>query len=210
MQLILTTAQTITSYHPLLSNIARKMVGSLADAEDIVQDTYLKWLTVDQDRIQNTKAYLVKAVTNNCINHLNSLKRKKEEYLENFNPGEMIDKYIDFDRAKFDLDNEIAAALQVVHKKLEPLEKAIFLLREVFDFEYDDLQALFDKKKDNCRQIFCRAKEKLNQKTQKFKKEISLPSNFLDNFTEACALGVPSDFLNDLKNEISAKLKLTV
>lgn len=186
------------------------MVGSLADAEDIVQDTFLKWLSIDQNHIQNTKAYLIKAVTNNCINHLNSLKRKKEEYLENFNPGEMIDRYIDFDLSKLDLENEIAAALTVIHKKLEPLEKAIFILREVFDFEYDDLQALFDKKKDNCRQIFCRAKEKLNQKTKKLKKEISIPSHFLDNFTEACAIGVPSDFLNDLKNEITLKLKLSV
>ena len=182
----------------------------MADAEDIVQDTYLKWLSIDQNHIQNTKAYLVKAVTNNCINHLNSLKRKKEEYLENFNPGEMLDRYIDFDFGKFDLENEIAAALNVVHKKLEPLERAIFILREVFDFEYDDLQALFDKKKDNCRQIFCRAKEKLNQKTKKLKKEISLPTNFLDNFTEACAHGVPSDFLADLKNEVTAKLKLSI
>lgn len=210
MQLIVTPAQTIQSYQPLLANIARKMVGSMADAEDIVQDTFLKWLSIDQNRIQNTKAYLIKAVTNNCINHLNSLKRKKEEYLENFNPSEMLDKYIDFDLGKFDLENEIAAALSVVHKKLEPLEKAIFILREVFDFEYDDLQALFDKKKDNCRQIFCRAKEKLNQRTQQLKKEMSLPSNFIDNFTEACANGVPSHFLADLKNEIAPKLKLSI
>ena len=204
--MILTPSQTITSYHPLLSNIALKMVGSLADAEDIVQDTYLKWLSIDQKKIQNTKAYLIKAVTNNCLNHLNSLKKKKEEYLENFNLGEMIDKYMDFDLGKFDLDNEITAALNVVHKKLEPLEKAIFILREVFDFEYDDLQALFDKKKDNCRQIFCRAKEKLNQKTKSLKVEIALPKNFLNNFTDACALGVPADFLNDLKKDIAVKL----
>ena len=186
------------------------MVGSLADAEDIVQDTYLKWLSIDQNNIQNTKAYLIKAVTNNCLNHLNSLKKKKEEYLENFNLGEMIDKYMDFDLGKFDLDNEIAAALDVVHKKLEPLEKAIFLLREVFDFEYDELQSLFDKKKDNCRQIFCRAKEKLNRKTRNFKKEIAFHPNFISNFTDACALGTPADFVSDLKKEIAAKLKSRV
>ena len=207
---LVTPSQTITSYHPLLSHIALKMVGSMADAEDIVQDTYLKWLSIDQDKIKNAKAYLTKAVTNNCIDHLNSLKKRKEEYLENFNLGEIIDKYIDFNLGKFDLDNEIAAALNVLHKKLEPLEKAIFILREVFDFEYDDLQALFNKKKDNCRQIFCRAKEKLNQKTQDLKKEINFPANFLNNFTEACAFGVPADFLNVLKVEIAAKLKPSI
>jgi len=177
----------------------------MADAEDIVQDTYLKWLSIDQNKIKNAKAYLTKAVTNNCIDHLNSLKKRKEEYFENFNLGELIDKYIDFDLSKFDLDHEIAAALDVLHKKLEPLEKAIFILREIFDFEYDDLQALFDKKKDNCRQIFCRAKEKLNQKTRNLKKEIAFPTNFLNNFTDACASGVPADFLIELKKEIAAK-----
>ena len=131
-----------------------RMVGSLADAEDIVQDTFVKWLSIDHQKIQNTKAYLIKAVTNNCLNHLNALMNKKEEYLDHLNLGEMTNKYMDFDLPRIDLETEIAAALAVVHKKLAPLERAIFLLREVFDFEYDDLQLLFDKKKDNCRQIF--------------------------------------------------------
>ncbi len=179
----------------------------MADAEDIVQDTYLKWLSIDQNKILNTKAYLIKAVTNNCLNHINSLRRKKEECLEHLNLAGMIDKYKEFDLGKFDLNNEVAAALNVVHKKLEPLEKAIFILREVFDFEYEELQSIFDKKKENCRQIFCRAKEKLNKKTRNLKLEIALPADFISNFTEACDLGVPADFLNDLKKEIAAKLK---
>lgn len=192
----------------MLSTIAQKMVGSLADAEDIVQDTYLKWLTIDQNKINNTKAYLIKAVTNNCINHLNSLKKKKVECLEQFNLGEMIHTCMDFELGKFDLEQEIAAAMNVVHKKLEPLEKAIFILREVFDFEYEELQALFDKKKDNCRQIFCRAKEKLNRKARNLKMELPPPPNFLANFADACAMGTPAHFINDLKKEIAAKLKL--
>ena len=102
------------------------MLGSLADAEDIVQDTFLKWLSIDHKKIHNTKAYLVKSVTNNCINHLNSLKRKKEECLESLNLASLMDKYIDIDVSKLDLDCEITAALNVIHKKLEPLEKAIF------------------------------------------------------------------------------------
>ncbi|MDH3710378.1 MAG: sigma-70 family RNA polymerase sigma factor [Cyclobacteriaceae bacterium] len=199
----MTPSQTISYNHQLLSNIALKMLGTWADAEDIVQDTYLKWLTVDQSKIKNTKAYLVKAVTNNCINHLNSLKTKKEEYLENFNLSGMIDMHIDLDLNKIDLGREIAAALNVLHKKLEPLEKAVFILREVFDFEYEEIHVLFDKKKDNCRQIFCRAKEKLSRKTTALKPEINLPTNFLSNFKDACALGVSADFLNILKKELN-------
>ena len=184
------------------------MVGSLADAEDIVQDTYLKWLSIDHRKIKNTKSYLIKAVTNNCINHLNSLKRKKEEYLDTVDLGNLFDRYFHFEFDKLDLEHEVRGALQLLHKKLEPLERAIFILREVFDFDYDDLQALFGKKQDNCRQIFCRAKEKLQRGTQNLKNDITLPADFLHHFTNACRLGVCSNFLHDLKNDVAAKLKM--
>ena len=78
----MTHTQAISLYQPMLQSIAYKMVGSIADAEDIVQDTFLKWLSVDHKRIDNTKSYLVRAVTNNCINHINSLNRKKNEFLD--------------------------------------------------------------------------------------------------------------------------------
>lgn len=180
------------------------MVGSLADAEDIVQDTFMKWLSIDHQKIQNTKAYLVKAVTNNCINHLNSILKKKEEYLDQFKLAEI--KYWDLDLVKFDLETEIEAALLIVHKKLAPLERAIFLLREVFDYEYEDIQALLDKKKENCRQIFSRAKAKLDQSTRDIRIDIPNQSTFFNNFTQACKLGAPAEFLNDLKKDIVAKL----
>jgi RNA polymerase sigma-70 factor (ECF subfamily) len=182
------------------------MVGSLADAEDIVQDTFMKWLTIDHQKIQNTKAYLVKSVTNNCINHLNTLMRKKEECLDHLNLGELAHRYIDVELPKIDVETEIAAALAVVHKKLAPLERAIFLLREIFEVEYEDLQLMFDKKKDNCRQIFSRAKDKLSQATIDIKIDISVPSNILQNFTDACTLGAPAEFLNDLKKDVTSKL----
>ena len=189
----------------MLSQIAFRMVGSLADAEDIVQDTFVKWLSIDHEKIKNTKAYLIKAVTNNCINHLNTLMNKKEEYLDHLKLGELANKF-DFDLSAIDLDTEVAAALAVVHKQLAPLERAIFLLREVFEFDYEDLQLLFDKKKDNCRQIFSRAKEKLNKTTSDIRIDISIPSNIMGNFANACKLGVPAEFLNDLKKDVAAKL----
>ncbi len=181
------------------------MVGSFSDAEDIVQDTFLKWLTVDQDKIKNNKSYLIRAVTNNSINHINSLKRKKDEYLENINSSDLVKKYIDWEAPKIDLENELSEALAVIHKKLEPLEQAIFILREVFDFDYEELQVLFDKKKDNCRQIFCRAKEKLTLKPFKFNLDISKHTRFLESFKESCKIGHPNDFIQEIKKELSLK-----
>ncbi len=184
-----------------------RIVGSIHDAEDIVQETFLKWLTLEKEKINNTKAYLIKAVTNNCLNHINTLKRKKNECLENIKPGELIDWNLITDLRKMDLDQEVSHALNILHKKLEPLEKAIFLLREVFNFEYDELQHLFDKKKENCRQLFCRAKEKLNTKEGKIKIQMPNPTSFLYSFKKANDLGQIGDFIQHLGNDISFKLK---
>lgn len=197
----LNQSQAIALYHPILHAIAYKMLGSLADAEDIVQDTFLKWLTIDQEKINNTKAYLIKAVTNNCINHLNALKEKKKEYLDSLNPGELIGRFKETDFINFDLESELSAALEVVHKKLAPMEKAIFLLREVFELEYEELQEIFDKKKENCRQLFCRANEKLSQETKKFKLNIPNHIQLLESFKNACTRGNLSEFINDLSRE---------
>ncbi|MCG8388616.1 MAG: RNA polymerase subunit sigma [Cytophagales bacterium] len=183
------------------------MVGSFHDAEDIVQETFLKWLTVEKEKIKNTKAYLVRAVTNNCLNHLEMLKRRKNEYLENLNPSDLIDWHKLTDLTHIDLEHEVSAALNVIHKKLEPLEKGIFLLREVFNFDYDELQHIFDKKKDNCRQLFCRAKDKLSLETDKIKIDLPKAGQFLTSFKKACDLGHVSEFIHELGTDISSKLK---
>lgn len=201
----MTDSQTIALYRPMLQSIAMRMVGSVADAEDIVHDTLLKWLSIDEQKINNTKSYLIKAVTNNCINHLNTLKRKKDECIENLSQSDLVEWYRETDFAKFDLENEVSEALNIIHKKLEPIEKGVYILREVFNVEYEELQEIFDKKKDNCRQLFSRAKEKLQQETSKIKIELHPPA-FLENFKKACDLGHSGDFIQELKQEIAAKL----
>mgnify|MGYP001460780501 FL=1 len=105
---------------------------------------------------------MVKSVTNNCLNHLNSLKEKKKDYLESVKLPDLFEK-IDF--SHLDLKQELNSALNVLHKKLGPLERGLFVLREGFDFDYDELQHIFNKKKDHCRQLVCRAKEKLSKET---------------------------------------------
>lgn len=193
--------QTITLYQPLLHTIAYNLVRCKQDAEDIVQETFMKWLSVEQSKIENTKAYLVRAVTNNCLNHLASLKRKKVEYLENVHEAFLKFKETSF--AQLDLDIDLAAALNVLAARLEPLERAIFLAKEVFDIDYDTIQAAFDKKKDHCRQLICRAKKKLADETAK----IHLPSTseMLTSFRNACDIGNATDVLNTLKTEIADK-----
>jgi RNA polymerase sigma factor (sigma-70 family) len=198
-------AQTITLYRPLLHTIAYNIVRCRQDAEDIVQETFVKWLTVEQEKIQNTKAYLIRAVTNNCLNHINSLKRKKEEYLDQV--SEAFNRFKETNLSHLDLDANLAAAMKVLHTKLEPLERAVFVLKEAFDFDYEELQHALDKKKDHCRQLFCRAKKKLSEGTSKLHFDLPDTTTLMENFRKACYFGTASEYISELKKDLLGQSK---
>lgn len=195
-------AQTISLYLPTLQAIAFNFLKCKSDAEDVVQETFLKWLGQEQEKIKNTKAYLIRAVTNNCITHLNALKKKKEQCLDSIHWSEMVEKFKETDFSSIDFEAELSKAFKILQQKLEPLERAVYLLKEVFDFDYHALQLALDKKQDHCRQLFCRAKKKLSQESFRF--SIDMPQiKWVDSFRKACAAGQASDFLMDLKNDIT-------
>lgn len=199
-------ANTISLYQPILQTIAYNFVRCKQDAEDIVQDTFLKWLSVDHTKIQNTKAYLIASVTNNCLNHLNSLKRKKEEYWDSSKLSQVIIKFKESDFGHLDLQMELSAAFKVLHAKLEPLERAAFLMREVFDFDYESIQKTLDKKADHCRQLLSRARKKLEEEKAKMHFELPNTDHLMESFKNACHFGEVTTLINDLKKDISAKL----
>ena len=200
-------SKAIQLYQPTLRSIAYNLVRSRADADDIVQETFLKWLSIDSDKIQNTKAYLIKAVTNNCLNHLNSLKKKKEEYLDSINVSEFIHRFKENNFAHLDLEADLSKAFKVMLTKLEPLERAVYVLKEVFDFDYEALQEALDKKKDHCRQLVCRAKKKLSEETSKMHFDLPDGSQLMASFRKACDMGNAAEFVQDLKRDISAALQ---
>lgn len=196
--------QTIIQYQPMLQAIAYNLVRCKADAEDIVQETFLKWLTLGPQKIENTKAYLIKAVRNNCLNHLTTLRKKKEELFSNNNFAEILGKFKETSLGHLDFDAEMGKALKVLQSKLEPLERAVYLLKEVFDFDYESLQETLDKKKDHCRQLLCRAKKKLEDGTSKINFELPDASALMESFRKACHLGNASDLINELKKALPA------
>lgn len=198
----MTHAQTISLYQPLLHTIAYNLVRCKEDAEDIVQETFVKWLSIDHEKIENTKAYLIKAVTNNCFNHLSALKRKKEEYFDNVHLSELLTKFKEINLSKMDLDVNLAAAFKVLQTKLGPLERAVYLLKEVFDFDYEELQVTLNKKKDHCRQLFCRAQKKLNEETAKIHWEMPDATALLKSFKDACDFGNATQLIKELKSHI--------
>lgn len=195
--------QTIALYQPTLHAIAMKLLKCKADAEDIVQETFIKWLHAEHEKIQNTKAYLIKAVTNNCLNHLQALKKKKEEYVDNIHWPEFVEKLMDSEFYQIDVEAKLNNVFHVLQHKLEPLERAVFVLKEAFDFDYKALQELLDKKQDHCRQLFCRAKKKINLEKERLNLAISEKTALMKSFKESCDLGHAAEFIAHIKKDIT-------
>ena len=201
-------SQTIVNYQPILQNIAYRIVGSIADAEDIVQDTFLNWLKKGPEKIENVKAYLMKSVVNSSLNHIKSVKRNLTDYLENKDENFFVMDASEESFTPSDKNKEIDVALQVLHNRLEPQERVVFVLREIFDFDYETLQELVEKSKENCRQLFSRAKGKLTFD----RVSLSIPSlqvkeGFMDSFKNACNFGQMSEFISELMEGKSTKSK---
>ncbi len=187
----------IVLYQPLLHRIASSILGSVSDAEDVVHDTFVKWLTIDTSKISNTKSYLIKAVTNNCLTHLENLERRKNELFK------AIPHFIQEQRERhFDFDREVQQALDVIQHKLEPVERAVFLMREIFQLEYEEIQHALEKKKDHCRQLLHRAKKKLNSDAGADQPPKPHQPGFSEVFTNACQHGQLHELIQYLKGEI--------
>jgi len=198
----LNQAQTIALYQPTLHAIAFRILKCKADAEDIVQETFLKWLNAEQEKIKNTKAYLIRAVTNNCLTHLNTIKKKKEQCLDAIHWSEIVERFKESDFSHIDFEVELAKAFRVLQQKLEPLERAVYLLKEVFDFDYEAVQQMLDKKQEYCRQLLSRAKKKLEKEPVKMSQE-KPKEGLIETFKKACDFGNASDFITELKNDIA-------
>ncbi len=199
--------KAIALYQPMLVVIANRILNSLQDAEDVVQDTLMKWLSVDDSTIQNTKAYLIRSVTNNCLSHLQAIASKKTELIDNLNPGKLIDIWKETEIIKFDLETELSSALNTVQNKLAPVEKAIFLLRETFDLHYEEIQDIVGKKSEHCRQLFRRAKLKISEEVDSISVKTTAPHDLLKPLKEAIDFGNLNGLISKLKSEISVLKK---
>ncbi len=200
--------EIIAQYQPLLQNIASNILRSTEDAKDVVQDTFLKWLSVDHTKIENTKAYLIRSVKNNSLSHLQSLKNKKEELNLDFDIIDKLDTwYKETEFPKIDIEDELAAAIFILQMKLEPLERAVFLMKEVFNFDYETIQETLEKRKDHLRQLVSRAKKKLAMDKENFSFPVIKKPEFINSVVKACDLGSFNDMIAQLKLEIASPFK---
>lgn len=149
------------SHRPLLFGIAYRMLGRVSEAEDAMQEIWLRWQKQDAAAIQSAKAWLVSATTRLCIDQLRSARRQREDYYGVWLP-EPLTPVADTDPARTaELSDSLSMAFMLMLEALGPAERAVFLLHEVFGYDYTETAAIVDKSEAACRQIVKRAKEHL-------------------------------------------------
>ncbi|MEW2550715.1 RNA polymerase sigma-70 factor [Streptomyces zhihengii] len=148
--------ETFVALRNLLFTVAYEMLGSAADAEDVLQETWLRWVEVDLGQVRDRRAYLVRITTRQALNRLRSMSRRKESYVGPWLPEPLLTTP---DVAEdVELAESVSMAVMLVLETLSPTERAVFVLREVFDVDYDEIAAAVGKSPSAVRQIAHRAR----------------------------------------------------
>ena len=176
-------ANVFEEHRSLLFTIAYEITGTVTDAEDVVQDSYLRWSGVDADAVGNPRAYLAKTVTRQALNSLRTAQRRREDYIGPWLPEPVVTVPDVAEDAV--LSDSLSIAMLVVLETLSPDERAVFVLREVFDFSYAEIAEATDKSPAAVRQIASRAKAHVHARQPRFEVDAQRQKAVTDRFISA-------------------------
>jgi RNA polymerase sigma-70 factor (ECF subfamily) len=176
---------TFEEHRPLLFSIAYRMLGSASEAEDIVQDAWLRTRERDDTDVRSPRAYLTTIVTRLCIDHLRSAERTRMLY-----PGPWLPEPLaEPNQESAALASSLTTAFLVLLERLTPNERAVFLLREVFDFDFDEIAKSVGKSETNTRQILSRARGRLRDAPPRYSVSRRESEEIVRRFRHACVTG---------------------
>ena len=179
------------------------MLGSAMDAEDMVQDAYLRWQQVDQGQVDNPKSYLASIVTRLCIDHLRSARVQREQYFGPWLPEPLLTEQAHTAPDTVALDESLSMAFLVLLENLSPTERAVFLLREVFGYQYAEIAQIVEKSEANCRQMVRRARQHIQRSRPRFDVSLEEQQAFTNQFVQACMTGDVDRLVDFLAEEIT-------
>jgi RNA polymerase sigma-70 factor (ECF subfamily) len=175
------------AHRNLLFTVAYEMLGSAADAEDVLQETWLRWAGVDLDTVQDQRAYLVRITSRQALTRLRTLGRRKESYVGSWLPEPLLTSP---DVAEdVELADSVSMAMLLVLETLAPTERAVFVLREVFDLPYEEIAQAVDKTPAAVRQIAHRAREHVAARRPRGPVSPAATRDALDAFRRAVETG---------------------
>ncbi|WP_280345810.1 RNA polymerase sigma-70 factor [Nocardia abscessus] len=188
------------AHRNLLFTVAYEMLGSAADAEDVLQETWLRWAQVEVDQVDDPRAYLVRITSRQALNRLRTMKRRKEAYVSPWLPEPLITSPDVADEVE--LAESMSMAMMLVLEALSPTERAVFVLREVFDVSYDEIAAAVDKTPVTVRQIARRARKHVEARRPRSVVSATQARTALESFQQALESGDPRGLLNVLAPDV--------
>ena len=190
--------QEFIEHQPLLFSIVYSILGEVEEAKDVVQDSFESWLNLQLSEVKHPKAYLAKVVTHKAIDRLKALKKQRETY-----PGPWLPEPIVQQHGEQPQQDILPYALLCTLEVLNPVERAVFILRESFDYDYDALAEICGITQANCRQILHRAKEKVQRPKRRTTVDTQQHQQLLEKFLQACADEDTGELTRLLKEDIA-------
>ena len=182
-------AEVFGRNRPLLFSIAYRMTGSVMEAEDAVQEAYLRWQQASEDEVRSPSSYLSTVVTRLCIDKLRSARVRREQYVGPWLPEPVLGEQAKEIESKADLEDTLSMSFLVLLESLTPVERAVFLLREVFGYEYAEIASLVGKSEANCRQISRRARQSVAARRPRFESSPKQEERLMEGFLQASLEG---------------------
>jgi RNA polymerase sigma-70 factor (TIGR02957 family) len=192
--------ETFVAHRSLLFTVAYEMLGSAADAEDVLQETWLRWIKVDLARVGDQRAYLVRITTRQSLNRLRDVQRRREAYVGSWLPEPLLTAPDVADDVE--LAQSMSMALMLVLETLAPTERAVFVLREVFDVSYDEIAAALDKSPAAVRQVAYRARQHVDARRPRQVVPASLARAALESLRHAIETGDLQGLLDVLAPDV--------
>jgi RNA polymerase sigma-70 factor (ECF subfamily) len=193
---------TFDQYRSLLFSIAYRMLGTVADAEDMLQETFIRWQQAPNGDIRSPRAFLVTIISRLCINHLQSARVQREEYVGQWLPEPIVTDPGSDPLKLLRVDESLSMAFLVLLERLTPVERAVFLLREVFEYEYSEIATVLDQSETNCRQILRRARQHVSAMRPRFKASSRKQNDLLERFLQAATNGDMDGLLALLSSDV--------
>src|SRR3954468_961934 len=188
---------------PLLFSIAYRMLGTAGEAEDIVQEAFLRYHRVaEEEPIEHPKAYLSQVVTRLSIDHLRSARVRRETYTGTWLPEPLLTDVEPDASQHAETADSLSMAFLVVLESLSPVERAVFLLREVFDYGYGEIAEIIGKSEDNCRQLAARARRHLDERKPRFEADRQRRDELAQRFFAAAQEGDTEGLVQLLADDV--------
>ncbi len=198
--------ESFETYRSYLFAIAYRMLGSAMDAEDMVQETYLRYQTTPPETITSLKAFLTTIISRLCVDQLQLAHRKRDVYLGPWLPEPLITpealRAVSLEE-RVDKEESISLAFLLLLEQLQPIERAVFLLREVFEYDYPEIATFLGKSEVACRQWFSRAKNHLADHRPRFPASPETHRQMLTGFLQAAQAGEMTTLMNMLAEDVT-------